>query len=74
MAKFLGTIEEVAANSWRAGGSLTVEKNRIFDTVCKPRLFTNAVAAEAWLGAWAKRHAAAEVAVSVIPLGAANPG
>ena len=70
MAKFSGTLHEVEPGSWRAGGLLNFGKaGNAFDTVCKPRMFLNEIAAQAWLEGWALRHNANEVAIEIERLG-----
>jgi hypothetical protein len=74
VAKFSGTLQEVELGSWRAGGLLSFGKSgNAFDTVCKPRMFLNEVAGQAWLEGWALRHNAGEVAISVERLGDPAP-
>lgn len=69
MSKFIGTLKEVAPDSWLGGGSLVVERAPSFNTVCKPRTFTNEAAASGFLEGWALRHNAAEVSIAVERLG-----
>jgi hypothetical protein len=70
MSKFLGTLREVAHDSWLAGGWLVVERAPAFNTLCKPRTFTSEAVANGFLEGWAARHNAAEVAIAVERLGA----
>lgn len=70
MANFAGTLTEVETGSWRAGGTMIVLKPALmFDTVCRPRMFTNELAGHAWLTGWAERHNAAEIGIDVARLG-----
>ena len=69
MSKFVGTLKEVALDSWIGGGSLVVERAPSFNTECKARTFTNEAAGHGFLQGWAQRHNAAEVEIAVERLG-----
>ena len=74
MADFAGTITEIANDSWRASGLLSVDGGKVmFDTVCKPRTFSNEAAGQAFLLAWALKHNASAVIIDVERLSLSGP-